>query len=127
MAHPTSNTLLVGERPCTVDLGFGWLFAAYGNGHGDGDCVLGYNDVTLATTFGDVATNVGFKVPSSPFNTFTYPTEIDIAHWWSFHSKGANFLMADGTVHFMTYDASSIIGPISTINGREMFKFPKGW
>src|SRR5262249_51766342 len=45
----TSNTIMVGERPPSSDLDFGWWFAAYGwDGHGDGDCVMTTNDINIA-------------------------------------------------------------------------------
>src|SRR5581483_9952628 len=42
----TSNTLLVGERPPSTDMNFGWGFAGYGaSGNGDCDVMLGVNEI----------------------------------------------------------------------------------
>jgi prepilin-type processing-associated H-X9-DG protein len=120
IADGTSNTLMVGERPCTGDLSYGWWPAAYGTGAGDGDCVLGARDIVLASVMGDLPTNIGLKAPTSPQTT----AEIDGAHWWSFHPGGVNFLYADGTVHFVTYSADAILPQLSTRNGGEIFDLP---
>ncbi|WP_171471687.1 DUF1559 domain-containing protein [Frigoriglobus tundricola] len=99
----TSNTLAIGERPCTGDLNWGWGFGAYGVSYiyGDGDVILGSNDVGVITnsSSGDPTTNVGFKAPINPATT----GQQDVAHFWSFHTGGANFLFADGHVQFMNY------------------------
>ena len=113
----TSNTAAIGERPCTGDLYYGWGFAPYGTGAGDGDTVLGSLDTVLAVTMGDVATNVGLRQPTQPFTT----AEIDGAHFWSFHNVGANFLFCDGSVHFLPYAAGSIFPALCTRNGGEVF------
>jgi prepilin-type N-terminal cleavage/methylation domain-containing protein/prepilin-type processing-associated H-X9-DG protein len=115
-----SNTLLVGERPSTGDLWFGWWPAAYGTGWGDGDCVLGARDTALASAMGDVVTNVGLQQPRQPFNT----AEIDGAHWWSGHPGGVNFLFCDASVHFLPYSANPILPQLSTRAGGETFSMP---
>ncbi len=99
----TSNTIAVGERPCSGDLYIGWGFAPYGYGAGDGDTVIGGKDAWLASVTGDLSTNIGFVQPRQPNGT----AELDVAHFWSFHTAGANFLFADGSVHFMAYSASN--------------------
>ncbi|MFO0866393.1 MAG: DUF1559 domain-containing protein [Gemmataceae bacterium] len=116
----TSNTILVGERPVTGDLMAGWTFAAYGWGYGDGDCVLGARDTSLAGYMGDVSTNVGLRPATYPNGT----DEKDGAHWWSFHTGGCNFLLADGSVQFFSYSADSVLPQLSTRAGRETFTMP---
>jgi prepilin-type processing-associated H-X9-DG protein len=116
----TSNTIAVGERPVTGDLYYGWGFAPYGTGYGDGDTVLGSNDAYLALDMGDSATNVGFKAPTNAATT----AEIDGAHYWSFHTGGANFLFCDGSVHFLPYSASNVFPQLCTRAGGEVFAMP---
>jgi prepilin-type N-terminal cleavage/methylation domain-containing protein/prepilin-type processing-associated H-X9-DG protein len=116
----TSNTIAVGERPCTGDLYYGWGFAPYGHGYGDGDTLLGSTDTTLAVAMGDVSTNVGLQPPSQPLTQ----AEIDGAHFWSFHTGGANFLYCDGSVHFLSYSAGSVFPQLCTRAGGEVFGAP---
>ncbi len=120
----TSNTVAVGERPCTGDLYYGWGMAPYGTGAGDGDTVLGANDTALASNFGDLTTNVGFLQPRINQATNT-TSEIDGAHFWSFHIGGGNFALADGSVRYMTYSAASpVFRALATRNGGEVFAAP---
>jgi prepilin-type N-terminal cleavage/methylation domain-containing protein/prepilin-type processing-associated H-X9-DG protein len=114
----TSNTIIVGERPCTGDLYYGWGFAPYGTGAGDGDTVLGSRDTALAAVMGDVATNVGLQQPSQPQTQ----AEIDGAHFWSFHPGGAHFAFCDGTVQFLAYSANNILPALATRSGAEVFE-----
>jgi prepilin-type N-terminal cleavage/methylation domain-containing protein/prepilin-type processing-associated H-X9-DG protein len=119
----TANTIAVGERPCTGDQYFGWGFAPYGSGAGDGDTVLGSNDTVLASIMGDLTTNVGFRQPRVPQGG--YNGEIDGAHYWSFHTVGANFLYADGSVHFLSYSLDPVtFRAMCTRNGGEVFTSP---
>ena len=48
----------------------------------------------------------------------------DIFHFWSLHPGGANFLMADGSTHFLTYDAAPLVKALSTRNGGEVAELP---
>jgi prepilin-type N-terminal cleavage/methylation domain-containing protein/prepilin-type processing-associated H-X9-DG protein len=117
----TANTIAVGERPATGDLNYGWGFAPYGSGAGDGDTVLGANDTGFASAIGDISTNVGFKPQRVPNNT----SEIDGAHFWSFHTNGANFVFADGHVQFLSYSLDPVtFRAMCTRNGGEVFAFP---
>jgi prepilin-type N-terminal cleavage/methylation domain-containing protein/prepilin-type processing-associated H-X9-DG protein len=116
----TSNTIAVGERPCTGDLFVGWGFSPYGWGAGDGDTLLGTRDTPLASNMGDVTTNVGLQAPKRPNDT----AELDGAHFWSFHTGGANFLYADGSVRFLSYSADSVLPALGTRSGSEVFTQP---
>jgi prepilin-type N-terminal cleavage/methylation domain-containing protein/prepilin-type processing-associated H-X9-DG protein len=128
----TSNTIAVGERPCSPDLSFGWGFAPYGFGYGDGDTLLGANDQYEAGAQGDVSTNVGFHAPLYPssYSTNSNPgggeaSDLDSAHFWSFHTSGANFLFIDGSVHFMQYSTTStVFSALCSRNGGEVVPLP---
>jgi prepilin-type processing-associated H-X9-DG protein len=73
--------------------------------------------------FGDISTNVGFLPPR--VNQANYTGEIDGAHYWSFHGTGANFLYADGSVHFMAYGlAPATFRQLCTRNGGEVVTPP---
>jgi len=110
----TSNTLLVGERPPSSDLYYGWWFAGAGwDGSGGGDVVMGAADTTYATALGCPASSVGFQAGR--------PNVLcDQAHFWSFHSNGANFLMGDGSVRFLTYNANSVLSSLSARSNGEV-------
>jgi prepilin-type N-terminal cleavage/methylation domain-containing protein/prepilin-type processing-associated H-X9-DG protein len=123
----TSNTLMVGERPPNSNLEFGWWFAAYGyDGRGNADCVLHTNDVAVANYFisgyssppnlpcdGPAAQKIGM-VPGNP------NVGCDAAHFWSFHSGGAQFLMGDGSCRMIGYSNNGLIPALSTRAGGEV-------
>jgi prepilin-type N-terminal cleavage/methylation domain-containing protein/prepilin-type processing-associated H-X9-DG protein len=113
----TSNTLMVGERPCSGDLWIGWGMAPYGWGNGEGDTLLGSRDTTLASLCGAPTTAVGLQAPLQP----QAANEVDTAHFWSFHTGGANFLFCDGSVQFLQYSANSVLPALCTRNGGETF------
>ena len=120
----TSNTLLVGERPPGHSLDFGWAFAASGqDGEGTLDSTLGVNEVNLHTS-GIPEIDA---CPSGPY--FFSPGRIDNPcdqfHYYSLHSGGANFLFADGSVHFLSYGVSNdVMRAMATMYGGEVVDLP---
>jgi prepilin-type N-terminal cleavage/methylation domain-containing protein/prepilin-type processing-associated H-X9-DG protein len=111
-----SNTLLVGERPASADKGWGWWYGGWGqNRDGSGDVVLGVRELN----FGSVGTK---SCPPGPydFGPGEINNQCDLFHFWSLHSGGANFVFADGSVHFLTYSANSIMPALATRAGGEV-------
>jgi prepilin-type N-terminal cleavage/methylation domain-containing protein/prepilin-type processing-associated H-X9-DG protein len=110
----TSNTLMVGERPPSAALYFGWWFAGYGyDGSGTGDVVLGARDYDYADSLGCPRSKVGLQPgrASEP---------CDQVHFWSLHTGGVNFLYGDASVHFVTYAANSALPALATRAGGEV-------
>jgi prepilin-type processing-associated H-X9-DG protein len=46
--------------------------------------------------------------------------QCDLFHFWSLHSGGANFLFADGSVHFLSYQADTVLPALATRAGGEV-------
>ncbi|HSQ57202.1 MAG TPA: DUF1559 domain-containing protein [Gemmata sp.] len=112
----TSNTIMVGERPPSSDLDFGWWFAAYGyDGQGNGDCVMTGNDLAISSYFCGSPNPMKIGLQIGNANNFC-----DAAHYWSPHTSGANFLMADGSCRLVSYGNNLVIPAYSTRNGGEV-------
>jgi prepilin-type N-terminal cleavage/methylation domain-containing protein/prepilin-type processing-associated H-X9-DG protein len=132
-----SNTLLVGERPPSTDMSFGWMFAGSGaSGDGDTDVILGISErheaggpFSYLTDPSGNPCSVGDKDPNSPLAYKLSPgnlnNQCDQFHYWSLHAGGANFCMGDGSVRFLPYTTSPIVQrAMATRNGGEVFEAP---
>jgi prepilin-type N-terminal cleavage/methylation domain-containing protein/prepilin-type processing-associated H-X9-DG protein len=106
----TSNTVMIGERPPTVDTSFDRYFGAW------------FSDALLQTrSWATVMGGVGCP-PLMYFSEGDLNNDCDIGHFWSFHAGGGNWLFCDTSVRFMTYPAGTTLIPaMATIAGSEDF------
>ena len=141
----TSNTLMVGERPPSKSLFFGWWFAGAGYywpsapkipQDGTGDVVLGTNDPAYVPAL-LIGFNGGVSCPASKnqFGPGKLTDDCDQAHFWSLHTSGANFGFADGSVRFLPYSVGTqtvtvgtttmpLMQALGTRNGGEVVTLP---
>ena len=114
----SSNTFIVGERPPTKALLYGWWFAGAGDSphFGEGDVVLGVESRKRTPT----------AVPDTYRPGFIQdPDKQHIQHFWSLHPGGAHFAMADGSTHFIAYTIDkTIMRALATRAKGEVFDAP---
>jgi prepilin-type processing-associated H-X9-DG protein len=141
----TSQTLLVGERGfrkgalVVIDntddinnLRFGHWFSAPGQRNASVGVALG----TRELNFGSGKSKLPWEndCPPGPYR-FAPPDQIrdakgairpecDLFHFWSWHSGGANFVYADGSVHFLAYGADTVMPALGTRAGGEVVDLP---
>jgi prepilin-type N-terminal cleavage/methylation domain-containing protein/prepilin-type processing-associated H-X9-DG protein len=112
-----SHTLLVGERPPSANEIFGWWYGGMGQSlDGSADMVLGVQEKNVYE-------------PVCPLGPYAFgpgkvQNQCDMFHFWSLHIGGANFLFADGSVHFLTYGAAPIMPALATRSGGEAVDLP---
>jgi prepilin-type processing-associated H-X9-DG protein len=130
-----SNTFMVGERPPSADLIFGWVFAGFGvSGDGDCDVILGISERNELNPFGDTdpsgkPCSAGHPDPNNPAAYKLSPGDLnnlcDQWHYYSLHSGGANFCMGDASVRFLSYNTSPIVQrALATRAGGETVEVP---
>ena len=94
-----AHTLLVGERPPSFDLEFGWLYGGMGQGEtGSTDFLLGTNEINAAFS--------RCRADRLSFRRTELEHPCAVLHFWSMHPGGALFLYVDGHVEFKTYGAA---------------------
>jgi prepilin-type processing-associated H-X9-DG protein len=120
-----SNTLMVVERPPAMfggRGGWGWW-----ESDNVGDVSMGL-EVTQWLRTTSCATSPQYFGPgarTATDNGFTGdPDDCHANHPWSFHSGGANMLLGDGSVRFVSYSASRILPAMATIRGGEIIELP---
>lgn len=116
----SSNTLMVGERPPSADLWWGWWYAGAGQS-ADGDA-----DMVLSVQGRCISPYSGPGCPEGPyaFGPGRTDNQCDAFHFWSLHLGGANFLLADGSVHFLPYSAAALMPALATRAGGESVSLP---
>jgi prepilin-type N-terminal cleavage/methylation domain-containing protein len=101
----SSNTLLIGERPSSNNLLYGWQWAGAGeppNHFGTTDVVLGVHERALSPTAMPDYTRPG---------TLKDPLDQHRYHFWSLHPNGNVWAFADGSIRFLSYNSA---GPQAT-------------
>jgi prepilin-type processing-associated H-X9-DG protein len=111
----TSFTLMVGERPPQWDRFWGQWYGGWGH-WGMANAYLGVRETDVRD--GDCTEGPYAFVSDSLRNPCS------IYHFWSQHVGGANFLFADGSAHFLTYSAASVMPALATRAGGEVVTVP---
>lgn len=117
----TSTTLLAGERPPSPDFQYGWWYAGDGqDGTGSAEFILGVLEPNLTAITSGSPCGPG----AYPFGPSNFNDPCGKFHFWSPHTGGANFLFADGSVHFIPYSASAVVPALATRSGGESVEIP---
>jgi prepilin-type N-terminal cleavage/methylation domain-containing protein/prepilin-type processing-associated H-X9-DG protein len=113
----TSNTFMVGERPPSNTSVYGWIYA------GSGDYpYFGTTDVVLGVAEFNPVINQRDQFRPGNLND---PPDEHRWHYWSLHPGGGQWLMADGSVQFLSYGTTpAIIRALATRNGNETLQLP---
>jgi prepilin-type processing-associated H-X9-DG protein/prepilin-type N-terminal cleavage/methylation domain-containing protein len=109
-----SNTVLVGERPPSPDLFWGWwTWGAF-------DSSLGVRN-TYPVYGTSESKPVILCVKLFPENYRPNDSNCcDTHHFWSTHPGGGNWLFADGSVKFLPYQSNAILPALATRSGGEI-------
>jgi prepilin-type N-terminal cleavage/methylation domain-containing protein len=119
VADGASCTAAVGERPPSPDGSLGWWYAGWGMAKdGSADLLLGVREMKVPAKYPECPPGPYRFVPGRTTN------KCDSFHFWSPHPGGGHFLIADGSVRFMAYEADSVLPALATRGGREAVELP---
>jgi prepilin-type N-terminal cleavage/methylation domain-containing protein len=111
----TSNTIMVGERPYSTDVYWGWWaqYDAIDTGSGAANSFAIYSQ-----------DNNGNPCPPPPYYYGNGPKDVtnpcSFNQLWSNHAGGGHFAFGDGSVRFVSYGASLIVPLMATMKGGEL-------
>jgi hypothetical protein len=114
-----SNTIALGERPIAARAFVGSWFASQEYGH---QSIGVSEDVSRWRTNRSVylTYHPHDECSAARFKSGTADNVCDQFHPWSYHSGGASFCRADGSVHFTAYTIdSNVLNALATIDGHE--------
>jgi prepilin-type N-terminal cleavage/methylation domain-containing protein/prepilin-type processing-associated H-X9-DG protein len=121
----TSSTLAIGEHPASQDGGsWGWWYTSvtetWPSEWWADDVVWGMN--ALSSKFGSSGQSPSMTCPIPAFyrTPFFSKNLCNYDTFWSFHSGGANFAFADGSIKFIPYSARPVMNGLATRNGGEV-------
>ena len=113
----TSNTIIVAERPWSIDYYWGWWYEET-----NADNVWGSQNLSSGGTLGYAHAN-GTSCGAGPYLYGQGPNNVNdgcsVYYLWSPHTGGSNMAFADGSVHFINYSASQVVLALSTYIGNE--------
>lgn len=116
----SSNTLMLGERPPTDELRYGWWYAGAGQDNGGSlDSHLGVRENNRHGS--------GYRgCPSGPyhFEASKFADPCGVFRFWSPHGDGSQFALADGSVRFIRYSADEVMPALATRAGGEVASVP---
>lgn len=111
-----SNTLLVVERPPSIDMEFGWWYAGVGqDGAGSLDAHMGVAEWNLIHAFCDFG-------PYS-MGSGSLQDQCSVFRIWSLHGDGANVLFCDGSARFLSPPDVPVQRAIGSRSGGETAEF----
>ena len=115
-----SQTLMVGERPPPASLQAGWWYPGL---YGDGVNLRGPNN-GLIVGGGVLFGNDPCRIVRGTFGPGRLDNPCDRFHLWSLHSGGANFLLVDGSVRYLSYSAEPVVVAMASRSGGEIVDLP---
>jgi prepilin-type N-terminal cleavage/methylation domain-containing protein/prepilin-type processing-associated H-X9-DG protein len=132
IADGTSSTLVVGERPPgpAPNYPYGWwqgldtINWRYGAPAWEYDVVQYMSNTISSPVNQSTLTNLPCTFPTN-YGPGDTRDSCSFNHFWSCHNNGANFVLADGSVHFIVYTTNrTIMLGMSTRSGGEVVGTP---